>query len=153
MIYPLVTRASSDPDQHLREDMKKEGYISVEEAVSKFEAVSHKKVILPKVPFEANHKVGLLSKDGYLSLQWMNTKQTPTQDFAVFVKKKARDEFYFAREETDQIIELDNGMKAYYQEEHGYRLVFEKDCLEYCYIWDKNVDVTKQKLLKLISTY
>ena len=151
LVSPKLTQATVDPDESFKKDMKKSGYVSVEEAITKFEVLSKHKIMLPQIPFLTNYDVGLISKENYLKLQFINTNSK--QNFSIFVKESKGNCLYFANLSRDKLIKLKDGTTAFYNDHMNYyRLAFIKDNLEYCYIAGKD-NLTKLKFIKTAESF
>jgi hypothetical protein len=152
-VSPVLTNAASDQDEALKKHMEEGGYLPLNEAISKFEAINNKKVKLPQIPFEANHKMGIVGKEGYLKMNWINTKKDKTETFILFVKKKDNKDFYFSNEKEDKLVKLHDGNSAYYKEDNSYKLVFEDNGLEYCYMVSKNEGLSNKEFVQIAKTF
>lgn len=152
MIFlPISVLGAVDPDEALKKDMKKNGYVSIDKAVKEFEKLNKKEVKLPEIPFKSNHKMGIVSKeDKSLSLQWINTKETPSKTFWMTIKL-AENKLTSANPKKDEPIRLKDGTPAYFSNHHFYKLTFQKDGLEYCYM--QRHSTTKEKFVQIAESF
>jgi hypothetical protein len=112
--------------------MKRNQYLSVQEAIEQFEEKIQKKVSLPTVlPFNPTHKFGKLTKNGDLQIHYVNN-ENEQQDFIFYIMYPASEiDKHISYE--DKVVTLKNGSKAFFRTNsiHLRTLAFKKHELGY----------------------
>jgi hypothetical protein len=155
LIFPVLIKAASNDkeDEDLRKAMEKSGYVSIVQAVSEFEKSYKHKVKLPKIPFASNHQVGMIAND-QLSIDWIDTSEKPTKSFHLFVREANEKKLFYSNENTEEVIMLTDGNKAYFEKNpHYFKLVFRKDHLEYCYRTNVENGITKEEFIQIADSF
>lgn len=152
MFVPFSLEINAEnPNKALLKEMKKDGYISIEKAVSQFETLNKTKIKLPSVPFKAHYKLGRVNANGELSLQWWtNPEITDSKIFIVHVKK-AENKITYANPEVEEKLKLSDGTVVYFGKDNFYTLTFVKNGLEYSYGLDKKTFKNKKNFLEIIE--
>ncbi|KIL43187.1 hypothetical protein [Jeotgalibacillus campisalis] len=147
----LTTNANSDdPEKSFRDALKNDGFVTLEKAVEQFEKKVEENIILPDIPFDANIKVGKITTEGSLNLKWISTNEIDTRTLwmdVVPIKKELK-----LNPEKWEILELPNGVKAYYDDNHYYELVLQKGSFHYFINHDKE-NITKEDFIKMVKRY
>ncbi|MGG0305945.1 hypothetical protein ABEY43_25320 [Priestia megaterium] len=157
LMVPFVTNAESDREQSFKEDLKKAGYVPLDQAIAKFEDTYNVKVKVPNAPIESNYEVGNVSeKDKVLEMNFMKIDEVKSENFIVFVKKvdQSNKDLYAADKVKDKKITLKDGTVSYFKDlPNTYRLVFKKDGLEYCYMAKSKSDLTEKEFIAIADSF
>lgn len=148
--FPVLTYGQENPDDAFIDEMKKDGYVSIEEAVSQFENNEEIKIELPNIPIESNISLGKAQK-GLLSLNWYNTKSTNAKHFKLIIQTTEKKNIL--NKTNSEKVKLNNGITGYFREDNYYIFCFSKNGITYTYSLDKDSEITRNNFIQIAETF
>lgn len=155
---PFATQAYSHEEyvKSFKEDLRKSGYIPLDQAIEKYEKMYNVKVQLPNVPIHSNYKVGQIDKkESSLSMRWLDLREGSSKSFHVTVRtiENERTDLRYADEKKDELVTLQDGTKSYIKSNPNYYEVsFKKDNLEYLYTANAH-DIKKEQCIDIAESF
>ncbi|KAA0564625.1 hypothetical protein F0342_10765 [Bacillus sp. CH30_1T] len=147
---PLPVFASKVSDQSLVEEMKLDGYKTMKDSIRNFEKSNNVTVKLPKVPFNANIKLGKDS-DSKLSLKWFDTRSTPPKSFNLIITSQTNNKF-LGKTNSETVL-LKDGIKGYYYKNNFHTLTFSTNGLNYQYSIKDTSEFTKEEIIEIANNF
>lgn len=142
---------TKDPVRSFEMELKKEGYISIEQAKTEFENQQKLKILIPKVPIKTTHSYGKTYKNE-LSLSWINySGLSTTENFHLLIKPAKKDITYLPVNNS-QKVQLKNGHSGYLFEDNYFMFAFIRNGIEYCYTLKKS-NLSKTEFINIANTF
>ncbi|WP_370295724.1 hypothetical protein [Rossellomorea marisflavi] len=141
---PYAVAGEPTPEQALLEDMRKDGYVGIRNAITAFEEQQHIKVKLPCLPFQATTALGKASPDT-LTLEWFDT----VNHAHIRVTIGSRSSVSHA-----VAVTLKNGVKAFYREDPPHHtLSFISDGLTYDIYTSESVVSNQWEMVEFANSF
>lgn len=155
---PFATQAYTHEEyvKSFKEDLRKGGYIPLDQAIEKYEKMYNVKVQLPNVPINSNYNVGRIDKqESSLSMRWLDLREGSSKSFKVNVRtiEKDRTDLRYADEKKDELVTLQDGTKSYIKNNPKYYEVsFKKGNLEYLYTANSHY-IKKDQCIEIAESF
>ena len=132
-IFSLEVHADSLEEDQIKEFIKANNYMPLDQAISEFEQQVQREVSLPsKLPFTPSYQLGKISNEGDLQIHYLSVIDNQQQDFVFYIMyPDSKLDKHLT--ESDKVITLNDQSKAFYRENsvHLRSLAFKKNGFGY----------------------